>query len=144
MAWVVLPADPLAVFPNVPGELLALALLVVLGPLAYLAWSATSPRRFTVALVLVAAFTFVLFYPNISGLPLPNGIFNWYQGILPTWLYPFQFPVNTDPAVTVSLVGPWPLTLFAAVLVAAILVGYSAWAWRLAIAERAAVAPADP
>ena len=82
--------------------------------------------------------------PELSGLPLPNGIFNWYQGILPTWLYPFQFPVNTDPAVTVSLVGPWPLTLFAAVLVAAILVGYSAWAWRLAMAERAAVAPPDP
>ena len=36
-------------------------------------------------------------------------IYNWYQGLLPTWLYPFQFPVNTDPPVTVSLVGPWPL-----------------------------------
>ncbi len=143
-AWAVLPSTPLVVFPNVPGEVLALALLVVLGPLAYLAWSATSPRRFTVGLVLVAAFTFVLFYPNISGLPLPNAIFNWYQGLLPTWLYPFQFPVNTDPAVTVSLLGPWPLTLFAAVLLAAILVGYSAWAWRLALAERAATASAEP
>ena len=53
------------------------------------------------------AFVFVLFYPNVSGLPLPNGVYNWYQGLLPTWLYPFQFPVNTDPAVGVQLLGPW-------------------------------------
>jgi 4-amino-4-deoxy-L-arabinose transferase-like glycosyltransferase len=144
VAWAVLPADPLAVYPNVPGEALALSLLVVLGPLAYVAWGAASPRRFVVGLVLAAAFTFVLFYPNISGLPLPNAAFNWYQGLLPTWLYPFQFPVNTDPAVTVSLLGPWPLTLFAAILLAAVLVGYSAWAWRLALAERVAAASAEP
>ena len=81
-----------------PGEVLALGLLVVLAPLAYLVWIATSPRRFAVGVVLVAVFVFVLFYPNLSGLPLPAGVYNWYQGLLPTWLYPFQFPVNTDPA----------------------------------------------
>ena len=37
-------------------------------------------------------------YPNISALPLPSAIVNAYQGLLPTYLYPFQFPVNTDPA----------------------------------------------
>ena len=53
-------------------------------------------------------------------------------------LMTFQFPVNTDPPVTVSLLETWPLVLFAAVLLAAIVVGYSAWVWRLALAERAA------
>ncbi len=137
-AWIVLPATPLIVYPNVPGELLALGLLVVLAPLAYLVWTATSPRRFVVGVGLVAAFVFVLFYPNLSGLPLPAGIYNWYQGLLPTWLYPFQFPVNIDPAVTVSLVGPWPLILFGAVMVASAFVAYSAFVWRVALAERAA------
>ena len=68
----------------------------------------------------------------------PSAVYNWYQGLLPTWLYPFQFPVNTDPAVTVSLLGPWPLLLFVAVLLAAGFVAYSAWVWRLALAERRA------
>ncbi len=142
-AWVALPSTPLVVYPNVPGEVLALGLLVVLAPLAYLVWSATSPRRFVVGLVLVAVFLFVLFYPNLSGLPLPVGVYNWYQGLLPTWLYPFQFPVNTDPPVTVSLASVWPLLLFAAVMVAAALVGYSASIWRVAIAQRDAEAGID-
>jgi hypothetical protein len=46
--------------------------------------------------------------------------------------------------VTVSLLGPWPLVLFGAVLLAAIVVGYSAWSWRLAAAERTAGAAAEP
>ncbi len=137
-AWILLPATPLLVLPNVPGEILALGLLVVLAPLAYLVWTATSPRRFVVGIGLVAVVVFVLFYPNVSGLPLPAGIYNWYQGLLPTWLYPFQFPVNTDPPVTVSLVGPWPLILFGAVMLAASFVAYSAFVWRVALAERAA------
>jgi hypothetical protein len=143
-AWLLLPATPLVVYPAVPGEVLALGLLVVLAPLAYLVWTATSPRRFVVGVVLVAAFVFVLFYPNLSGLPLPAGIYNWYQGLLPTWLYPFQFPVNTDPAVTVSLLGPWPIILFGAVILASAFVGYSALAWREALAGRAADAGIDP
>ena len=38
---------------------------------------------------------FVVLYPNISALPLPSQIVNAYQGILPTYLYAFQFPVST-------------------------------------------------
>ncbi len=132
------PATPLVETPSVPGEVLSLLLLLVLGPIAWLAWSARSPRRFAAGFVLVAVVVFVAFYPNWSGLPLPNGIFNWYQGLLPTWLYPFQFAVNTDPAFSVSFASPWPLLLFAAVLVSAVIVAYSAWVWRIAIAERLA------
>jgi hypothetical protein len=137
-AAVLLPATPLVQTPNVPGELLSLLLLLILGPVAWLAWSARSPRRFAVGVVLVAAVVFVAFYPNWSGLPLPNGIFNWYQGLLPSWLYPFQFAVNTDAPFSVSFASPWPLLLFAAVLVSAVIVAYSAWVWRIAIAERLA------
>ena len=133
-----LPPTPLVETTGIPGELLALLLLGVLGPLAWVVWRATSPRRFAVGVVLAAGFVFVLFYPNIAGLPLPSAVYNWYQGLLPTWLYPFQFPVNTDPAVSVSLLSPWPFILFVAVLMAAAIVAYSAWVWRLALAERAA------
>jgi hypothetical protein len=137
-AAALLPATPLASTGSIPGELLALLLLGVLGPLAWIAWRATSPRRFAVGIVLATGFMFVLFYPNVAGLPLPSEVHNWYQGLLPTWLYPFQFPVNTDPAVSVSLLGPWPILLFGAVLLAAAFVAYSAWVWRLALAERTA------
>ena len=137
-AAALLPATPLLQTGSIPGELLALLLLGILGPLAWVVLRAASPRRFAVGLVLAACFVFVLFYPNVAGLPLPNAVYNWYQGLLPTWLYPFQFPVNIDPAVSVALVGPWPLLLFVAVLMAAGFVAYSAWVWRLALAERAA------
>ena len=133
-----LPATPLVETGGVPGELLALLLLGILGPLAWVVVRAASPRRFAVGLVLAACFVFVLFYPNVSGLPLPSAVYNWYQGLLPTWLYPFQFPVNVDPPVSVSLLGPWPVLLFAAVMLAAGFVAYSAWVWRLALAERRA------
>ncbi|MFH1474884.1 MAG: phospholipid carrier-dependent glycosyltransferase, partial [Chloroflexota bacterium] len=141
---ILLPATPLVQTGGIPGELLALLLLGILGPVAWVVLRAASPRRFTVGIVLATSFVFVLFYPNVSGLPLPNGVYNWYQGLLPTWLYPFQFPVNTDPAVTVSLLGPWPLLLFVAVLLAAGFVAYSAWVWRLALAERGADDGGDP
>ena len=133
-----LPATPLVQTGSIPGELLALLLLGILGPLAWVVWRAASPRRFAVGIVLAAGFVFVLFYPNVAGLPLPEAVYNWYQGLLPTWLFPFQFPVNTDPAVSVSLLGPGPLLLFLAVMLAASFVAYSAWVWRLALAERSA------
>jgi Gpi18-like mannosyltransferase len=145
-AALLLPATPLVETASIPGEILALLLLLILGPIAWLAWSARSPRRFAVGVVLAAAIVFVAFYPNWSGLPLPNGIFNWYQGLLPSWLYPFQFAVNTDPPFSVSFASPWPLLLLAAVLASAVIVAYSAWVWRIAIAERLAdeAEPAEP
>ena len=75
------------------------------------------------------------FYPNSSGLPLPGGVFNWYQGLLPTWLYPFQFPVNTDPPVTVSLAEPVaaPARSRPCWSSAGLIVAYSAWVWRIAM-----------
>jgi hypothetical protein len=121
-------------------EVVALALLVPLGLCAYVIVTARDPRRFTLGFVWAAVLLFVFFYPNISALPLPSQLFNAYQGILPTWLYVFQFPVNTDPPITVKLLDWWPAILFGALLVTAAIVGYSAWSWRVALAERAAEA----
>jgi hypothetical protein len=137
-AALLLPATTLVQTPGIPGEYLSLLLLLILAPIAWLAWSARSPRRFALGVVLAAAVVFVGFYPNWSGLPLPSGVFNWYQGLLPSWLYPFQFAVNTDPAFSISFASPWPLLLFASVLASAAIVAYSAWVWRIAIAERLA------
>jgi hypothetical protein len=63
-----------------------------------------------------------------------------YQGILPTYVYPFQFPVSTvDRNVAgPSLLAPGPAILLAALTVACAVVAYSAWVWRIALAEREA------
>ena len=67
------------------------------------------PRRF-VALVLVAAATaFVVLYPALSALPIPNGWPLIYQSLLPTWDVSFQFAANTRPPVDVPLIGPGPV-----------------------------------
>ena len=90
---------------------------------------------------------FVVWYPNLSGLPLPSTIVNAYQGLLPTYLYAFQFPVNTDPVPgALNLMAPlWSggwipagPTLFLCLLATCLIVGYSAWTWRISWAEQAA------
>jgi len=130
-------ATPLVQTPSIPGEL-SRSSSVDPGAdrLAGLVGSFAAPVRRGHGARVHRGLRRVL--PEWSGLPLPNGIFNWYQGLLPTWLYPFQFAVNTDPPFTVSFASPWPLLLLAAVLVSAAIVAYSAWVWRLAIAERLA------
>ena len=79
-----------------PGPIIGAALLI---PVAYVAWSiqrVTDARRiFRWALVAIAGVAAV-WYPNWSGLPLPTGIHNFYQGILPTWTWAFQFGVTLE------------------------------------------------
>ncbi len=138
VAALMLPAQPFIETPSIPGEMLALLLLLVLGPLAWVAWSARSPRRFAVGIVLTALVVGVAMYPNLSGLPLPNTVYNYYQALLPTWMYPFQFAVNTDPAFTVSFSSLEPLLLAGVTLAAAMVLAYAVWVWRIALAEREA------
>ena len=74
-------------------------------------------------------------YPNISALPLPSVVVNAYQGLLPTYLYAFQFPVSTAARTVPSLLSPMLAILAAAITLTCLVVAYSTWVWRLALAE---------
>ena len=90
-----LPDTPILTLTRIPVE--PIVLLAAL-PLAYLAlgvFAARDPRRFVVGYVAAAVAWGVVLYPNIAALPLPSVIVNAYQGIMPTYLYAFQFPVST-------------------------------------------------
>ncbi|TMD30065.1 MAG: hypothetical protein E6I94_05380, partial [Chloroflexi bacterium] len=123
---------------------LALVAIVILGFVASFVFTARDGRRFVLGTVFAAAVAFVIIYPNISALPLPATVFNAYQGLLPTYLYPFQFPVNTDPPPPPTpLIAPVPALLLAGLVAACAIVAYSAWSWRLVLAERRAAEAAE-
>ena len=82
---------------TVSADELALIGLVVLAMPAYLVLHAHDSRRFALGIMTAAVLWFVAWYPNLSGLPMPNSIANIYQGLLPTWNYDFWFAVNKDP-----------------------------------------------
>ena len=64
-------------------------------------------RRFVLGFVVAAVGWFAILYPNIAALPLPSAVVNAYQGILPTYLYAFQFPVSTvDRSVPTAAADP--------------------------------------
>jgi hypothetical protein len=69
--------------------------LVPLGLVAIQVVTARDAHRFVAGIVAAAGIWFVILYPNIAALPLPNSLVNAYQGLLPTYLYPFQFAVST-------------------------------------------------
>ena len=87
-----------------PGPLVGAIALV---PATVVAWSilgATDLRRiFTITISSIAAVA-LLWYPNWSALPLPTGLHNWYQGVLPTWTWPFQFGVTLESPAETTLV----------------------------------------
>ncbi|MEA2549492.1 MAG: hypothetical protein QOE42_2090 [Chloroflexota bacterium] len=123
-----IPVEPVAIVLALPAVLIA----------AFVA-TARDARRFVVGAVVAIVGWFIVVYPNFSALPLPTAIANVYQGVLPTYLYAFQFPVNNVAAtVKPEIFGPVPLLLGASVVFLSLVVGYSAWVWRLAIAEREA------
>jgi len=125
---------------NVAVEPVALLVALPLVLIAGFVATARDARRFVGGALLAIVGTAVFFYPNIAALPLPAPIVNMYQGILPTYVYPFQFPVSTvDRNVAgPSLLAPGPAILLAALTVACAVVAYSAWVWRIALAEREA------
>jgi hypothetical protein len=94
------------------------------------------PRRFAAGIVVAAIAWFAVLYPNIAALPGPAALVNAYQGILPTYLYAFQFPVNTVKRGTdTQLFTPTLAILLVALSVTCLVVAYSAWVWRLTLAE---------
>jgi hypothetical protein len=76
-------------------ELGAISFLVLLAP-AWVVLRARDARRFALGLVAAAALFLLIWYPNLSGLPLANGLATAFQGLLPTWTYDFQFAVNRE------------------------------------------------
>ncbi len=130
-------------FASVPlgssGPLVVAALvgLLLCGP-AWLVLRARDPRRFAAGVLVMAALWFVVWYPNIAALPLPASFVNMYQGLLPTWIYDFQFTVNMTPAAHPKLITPGSVALMVGVLVGALAVMYAARAWRLELAVRRA------
>ncbi len=89
---------------------------------------ARDPRRYVIAALAVALLWLLVWYPNISGLPLPTDLAHMYQGILPTWNWDFQFAVNTDPAVEGGLLDL--STLLVGVVAIVVVIGAGAVAWR--------------
>jgi Gpi18-like mannosyltransferase len=109
-----------------PGPLVGAIALV---PATVAAWSilgATDLRRiFTITISSIAAVA-LLWYPNWSALPLPAGLHNWYQGVLPTWTWPFQFGVTLESPAETALVSSATLVVGALLLCAAAVGAYGA------------------
>ena len=125
------------VLEGIPVEPIAVVVLLALSPVAAYVATARDSRRFVLGALGAMAIWFVLWYPNIAGLPLPVALHNAYQGFLPTYLYPFQFAVNNaDRAGAPSLFAIGPAIMLVGLTFLAVALGYSAWSWRIALAER--------
>ncbi|MEO8468631.1 MAG: phospholipid carrier-dependent glycosyltransferase [Chloroflexota bacterium] len=132
---------PIVTSTNIPVEPIALIVTIALLPLAAFVATARDARRFVAGLLVAMGAWFVLWYPNISALPLPGALSNAYQGLLPTYVYPFQFPVSTvnRSGPGPSLISLQPALLLVVLAGVVVIVGYSAWVWRVALAEGAAL-----
>jgi hypothetical protein len=71
----------------------------------------------------------LLFYPNLSGLPMPSDLATLYQGLLPTWNWDFQFAVNTDPATAGGVIDAGTLVVGVVTVVFVIAVALLAVRW---------------
>jgi hypothetical protein len=140
LAQSLLRGAPLTTLTFQAEELALLALVLLAGP-AYLALRARDPRRWVIGAVGMATVFFILWYPNISGLPLPNAIAQAYLGLLPTWNYDFQFAVNLDPAATGELYGLGTLLIAGATATFSLAVMAAARMWRGEPAPRTAEDP---
>ena len=131
-----LPDSEVVTLTKLPVEPIA---LVVALPLVYFAaqiLAARDAHRFVTGLLGAVIAWFVVVYPNIAALPLPSAMVNAYQGILPTYLYAFQFPVSTsERTLATPLLSPTLAILTIAIAVTCLVVAYSASVWRLALAE---------
>jgi len=131
-----LPETAILTLNNIPVEPIALIIAAPLGYLGLQIFASRDARRFVVGLVVAVVAWFAVLYPNISALPLPSAVVAAYQGILPTYLYEFQFPVSTvTRATNTPLLTPMLALLAIGLTVTCLVVAYSAWVWRLALAE---------
>ncbi len=139
-----LPDAAILTLTSIPVEPLVLLAGLPLGYLALGVIGGRDPRRYVIGFVAAAVGWFAILYPNIAALPLPGAIVNAYQGIVPTYLYAFQFPVSkVDRTIAVPLLTPMLAVLLIAISVTCLVVAYSAWVWRLSLAARADDASED-
>jgi hypothetical protein len=135
----VLPDAPVLTLRGVPVEPIAAFVAIPLAYLAFQVLGARDARRFVGGTIVATVATSAIFYPNLAALPLPSVIVNAYQGVIPTYLYAFQFPVNTIPRnVQTAFLTPTFTALVVALVVTCLVVASSTWTWRLALAEDAA------
>ena len=133
------PDTAILTLNGVPVEPIALVALMALGYLGLQVIGSRDARRFVVGLGVAVVGWFVVVYPNISAMPLPATVVAAYQGIVPTYLYAFQFPVSTVTRATdTPLFTPMLAILLIALAVTCLVVAYSAWVWRLTLAESTA------
>jgi hypothetical protein len=110
------------------NQLALVGFVLLLGP-ALLVLRARDSRRLAVGIVGAAALFFLIWYPNLTGLPIPTGIVNAYLGLLPTWNYDFQFAVNTDEPVEGGLVDGMTLVVLAIGAIAIVVAMLGARYW---------------
>ena len=136
-----LPETAILTLTNIPVEPIALVIAIPLGYLGLQIFASQDARRFVIGFVVAVVGWFAILYPNISALPLPAAVVAAYQGILPTYLYAFQFPVSTVTRSTdTPIFTPMLAILLVALTATCLVVAYSAWVWRLALAEGKAAA----
>ncbi len=109
---------------------LALIALIVLAVPAWIALRARDARRFALGVVVAAALWLLIWYPNLTGLPLPSGLVNIYQGLLPTWNYAFQFAVDLDPPVKGGITDTGTIVVAGVTVIAVLAVAMVARRWR--------------
>jgi C-terminal four TMM region of protein-O-mannosyltransferase len=112
---------------SIGADEIAIVGLAALAVPAWLVLHAHDSRRFVIGVVTAAVLWFVAWYPNLSGLPMPNSIANIYQGLLPTWNYDFWFAVNKDAPGTSSIAGPAIAILAITLLVVVIAILVTHW-----------------
>jgi cytochrome bd-type quinol oxidase subunit 2 len=152
-ATLVLGDQALISIKGMSTQPVAVVALLILAGIGWFVATARDARRFVLGAIVAIIGEFIAFYPNIAAVPMPSTIYNAYQGFLPTYLYPFQFPVNTDPvpAKMPSVFSADPnlfnlppaLVLGGVLAIACLVVAYSAWSWRVVLAARDEV-PRDP
>jgi len=110
-------------------ELALLALVVLAGP-AWLVLRARDARRFALGIVVAAGLWLLIWYPNLTGLPMPTGLASIYQGLLPTWNYAFQFATNMDPPAEGGLIDAGTIVIAVVCVIAVAAVMVVAHRWR--------------